>query len=315
MSWVFLAGDRVFKLKKPVRYPFLDFSTLALRRHFVAEEVRLNRRLAPDVYLGARPLALRPDGALGIGGPGRVVDWLVEMRRLPEDRFLDRVIEAGAATPEAVRRVAGILAAFYRRLPPVEIDAGAYAARFAAEQAETARVLADPDLGFSGPRLTGLLAADGDSLAAVRPAMERRVAAGRIVEGHGDLRPEHVCMTDPPAIIDCLEFSPALRSVDPFEEIVFLGLDCARLGADWVFGVLFQHLAEALDDRPPPELLAFHWRYRALLRARLALLHLAEPEPRTPEKWRPLAWLYVELAEQADRRTGVGRHHLPASGR
>ena len=82
-----------------------------------------------------------------------------------------------------------------------------------------------------------------------------------------------------------------------------------------MFGVLFQHLAEALDDRPLPELLAFHWRYRALLRARLALLHLAEPEPRTPEKWRPLAWLYVELAEQADRRTGVGRHHLPASGR
>jgi aminoglycoside phosphotransferase family enzyme len=74
MSWVFFAGDRVFKLKKPVRYPFLDVSTLALRRHFVAEEVRLNRRLAPDVYLGARTLAVGPDGTLALGGPGRIVD-------------------------------------------------------------------------------------------------------------------------------------------------------------------------------------------------------------------------------------------------
>jgi aminoglycoside phosphotransferase family enzyme len=136
--------------------------------------------------------------------------------------------------------------------------------------------------------------------------MERRVEAGRIVEGHGDLRPEHVSMTDPPAIIDCLEFSLALRSVDPFEEIVFLGLDCARFGADWVFPELFRRLGEALDDRPPHELLAFHWCYRALLRARLALLHLTEPAPRTPEKWRPLAWRYIELAEEAEDRTRQG---------
>jgi aminoglycoside phosphotransferase family enzyme len=297
---VFFAGDRVFKLKKPVRYPFLDFSTLARRRHFVAEEVRLNRRLAPDVYLGARTLTVGQGGTLAIGGPGRVVDWLVEMRRLPEDRFLDRMIEAGAVTRAAVGRVAATLAAFYRRLPPADIGVGAYPARFAAEQAETARVLTDPGLGFDGPRITRLLAAADAALAAVRPAIDRRVAAGRIVEGHGDLRPEHVCLTEPPAIIDCLEFSPGLRAVDPFEEIVFLGLDCARLGADWVFPQLLEHLRAALDDDPPPELLEFHWRFRALLRARLALLHLAEPEPRTPEKWRPLAWRYVALAERAE---------------
>jgi aminoglycoside phosphotransferase family enzyme len=136
--------------------------------------------------------------------------------------------------------------------------------------------------------------------------MDRRVAAGRIVEGHGDLRPEHVCMTDPPAVIDCLEFNPALRWVDPFEEIVFLGLDCARLGADWVFPDLLRRLSEALGDPPAQELLAFHWRYRALLRARLALLHLAEPAPRTPKKWRPLAWRYIELAEEAEHRTVQG---------
>lgn len=310
MSWVFFADDRVFKLKKPVRYPFLDFSTLALRRHFVAEEVRLNRRLAPDVYLGARALTVQGE-TLAIGGRGRVVDWLVEMRRLPEDRFLDRMIETGAATREAIDRVAATLGAFYRRLPPADIGADAYAARFAAEQAETARVLTDPHLGLAERRIGRLLATADAALAAVRPAMDRRVAAGRIVEGHGDLRPEHVCLTEPPAIIDCLEFSQGLRAVDPFEEIVFLGLDCARLGADWVLPRLLQHLRATLDDEPPPELLDFHWRFRALLRARLALLHLAEPEPRTPEKWRPLAWRYVALAERADWRASARTRALP----
>lgn len=314
MSWVFFAGDRVFKLKKPVRYPFLDFSTLALRKHFVTEEVRLNRRLAPHVYLGARSLTLGKDGTLALDGPGRVIDWLVEMRRLPEDRFLNRMIEAGAATPATIAGVADTLAAFYGRLPPAEIGSSAYAARFAAEHAETARVLADPALALDGARIADLVDWVNSALEAVRPAMDRRVAAGRIVEGHGDLRPEHVCLTDAPAIIDCLEFSPALRSVDPFEEIVFLGLDCARLGAGWVLPELLRRLSLALDDRPPRELLAFHWRYRALLRARLALLHLAEPEPRTPDKWPPLAWRYVELAEEAERRTKQGWRSRSTSG-
>jgi aminoglycoside phosphotransferase family enzyme len=300
MSWVFLAGDRVLKLKKPVRYPFLDFSTPALRRHFVTEEVRLNRRLAPDVYLGARSLTLRPDGALALDGPGRVIDWLVEMRRLPEDCFLDRMIEAGLAKPAMIARVADMLAAFYRGLPPAEIGLGDYAARFAKEHAETARVLGDPAFALDGTRVADLIERMNGDLEAARPAMDIRVAAGRIVEGHGDLRPEHVCMTDPPAVIDCLEFNPGLRSVDPFEEIVFLGLDCARLGAGWVLLELLRRLSERLDDQPPRELLVFHWRYRALLRARLALLHLAEPTPRTPDKWRPLAWRYIELAEEAE---------------
>jgi aminoglycoside phosphotransferase family enzyme len=307
MSWVFFAGDRVFKLKKPVRYPYLDFSTLALRQRFVAEEVRLNRRLAPSVYLGARALTLRADGALSLAGTGRVIDWLVEMRRLPEDRFLDRMLEAGSTGSEALARVAETLVGFYRGLPPAEISPDAYAARFAAEHARTSEVLADPAFAFDGARVRLLTDGFAAELAAIRPVMDARVAAGRIVEGHGDLRPEHVCMTEPLAIIDCLEFSPALRCVDPFEEIAYLGLECARLGADWAFPELFRRLAEGLDDRPPPALLAFHWRYRGLLRARLALLHLAEPEPRTPEKWRPLAWRYIELAEQAADRSAAAR--------
>lgn len=302
MSWVFLAGDLVFKLKKPVRYPFLDFSTLARRRHFAEEELRLNRRLAARVYLGLHALtASTAPAGLALDGAGPPVEWLVEMRRLPDALFLDHRIESGTASPADIARVAEVLAGFYQTQPAVEICADAYLARFAAEQAETGRVLADPVFAFDGNRVARILRTAEDALARVEPLMAERVAAGRIVDGHGDLRPEHVCLSDPPVVIDCLEFNPALRRVDPFEEIVLLGLGCARLGADRVLGDMASRISAALADAPPPELLVFHWRYRALLCARLALLHLVEPEPRTPERWRPLAWRYVELAEQAER--------------
>jgi aminoglycoside phosphotransferase family enzyme len=235
------------------------------------------------------------------------VDWLVEMRRLPEERFLDRMIAAGSATREVIAGVVSALCAFYHGLPPVEIGADAYAARFAAEHAQTARILADPVFAFDGARVARLTGDFASALQAVRPMLDARVAAGKIVEGHGDLRPEHICITDPLAIIDCLEFSLPLRCVDPFEEIVYLGLECARLGAGWVFPQLLEGLADGLGDRPPPVLLAFHWRYRAMLRARLALLHLTERAPRTPEKWRPLAWQYVGLAEAAEDRSAPAR--------
>lgn len=302
MSWVFLGRSRVLKLKKPARTGALDFSTLARREVAVAEELRLNRRLAPDVYLGARALRLRPDGQLSLGPDGEVADWLVEMRRLPEERTLAALIETGAAQPDDLVPFAEKLIAFYRSLTPADIAPHAYADRFVREHRETVRVLTDPALCLGERVPAELLGGFAECLERQRSLLEHRVRAGHIIEGHGDLRPEHVFLTDPPVIIDCLEFNQGLRMVDPFDEIVFLGLECARLGADWVLPVLHERLENGLDDRPEPALLAFYWRYRALLRARLALLHLREPIVRAPGKWRPLACHYLDLARQAELR-------------
>ncbi|MCP4382205.1 MAG: hypothetical protein GY798_12465 [Hyphomicrobiales bacterium] len=298
MSWVFLAGSRVYKLKKPVRYPFLDFSTLEAREHFVSEEGRLNRRLAPDVYLGATPLSVDEDGRMILGEADQVVDWLVTMRRLPEDRMLDRLITANALTADTVERLSDRLGAFFAAASAEYPDPAAFVDRYRREQAITSDVLLDPELGFDGARIGPLLERFTESFDQVRPHLEARLSAGRIVEGHGDLRPEHVFLSRSIAIIDCLEFNRDLRLLDPFEELAFLGLECARLGADWVFPLLYRRCAESLDDRPPTDVIAFYWRYRALLRARLSLAHLFEAKPRTPEKWRPLAWRYVVLAER-----------------
>jgi aminoglycoside phosphotransferase family enzyme len=299
MSWVFTAGDRVYKLKKPVHYPFLDFRTLAARETNCREEVRLNRRLAPDVYLGVVSLTADENGRLAIAGMGEVVDWLVEMRRLPDELMLDQAILRHRIEQDGSGRldaVADLLIGFYRVAPPADISPSAYVEQFAREHAINEAVLCDPNFQLDGGQVR-------DVVARVRHGIEnaedlkRRVKGDRIVEGHGDLRPEHVCLSDPPLIIDCLEFSRALRLVDPFDELIFLTLECELLGGGWVGEHIFERCAEGLNDTPAAPLLEFYWTYRACLRARIALAHLLEPNPRTPEKWVPLARSYLRLAQ------------------
>jgi aminoglycoside phosphotransferase family enzyme len=126
-----------------------------------------------------------------------------------------------------------------------------------------------------------------------------RAVAGRLCEGHGDLRPEHIGLDGRPVVIDCLEFNRALREVDPFDELAFLDLECRLLGADWIGPRLIAHCASALHDVPPPQVMALYTAHRALVRARLALTHLLDFNPRTPERWKPQARRYVEAARAA----------------
>jgi aminoglycoside phosphotransferase family enzyme len=129
-----------------------------------------------------------------------------------------------------------------------------------------------------------------------RELFDRRVAEGRIVEGHGDLRPEHICLTPVPAIIDCLEFSRDLRLLDPADELSFLGLECERLGRPEVGRWFLASYTEVTGDDPPPPLLRFHRTYRALRRAKIAVWHLRDPGVRDHDRWRERALRYLELA-------------------
>jgi aminoglycoside phosphotransferase family enzyme len=305
MSWVFLAGEHVLKMKKPVRYPFLDFSTLAAREFDCREELRLNARLAPGVYLGLMALqerdgglALVPESALPAAG--RTVDWLVLMRRLPAARMLDRLIAAGQATPGEIDALAGVLADFYRRAPAAGVTPPEHVARFQREQAINRELLLHPAFGLPGA--AAALDALDVALARHAPLLLARAAGGHVVDGHGDLRPEHVCLLQPPVVIDALEFNAALRAVDPFEELAFLGLECEMAGAAWIGPRLLAACAAALGNAPPATLLHLYVAYRAQLRARLALAHLLEPQPRTPLKWTPLAQRYLQRSLAALER-------------
>ena len=299
MSWVFLAGSLVYKLKKPVAYPFLDFTTLEARERNCREELRLNARLAERVYLDVISLHMDPSGGLSFEAAGPVADWLVRMRRLPAGRMLDVLIHAGSAKAADVRFAAEKLARFYAACPVVDVTAAWVMARFRSEHEVDLRLLSDGRFALEAGRTRHVLDMMATSLDMVVPLMEARAEARAYVEGHGDLRPEHVCLAGDPVFIDCLEFNRDLRILDPFDEISYLGLECERLGAGWIGSVFLSSAREKLGRPAPEPLLCFYRSARALLRARLALAHLTEPAPRTPEKWEPSARQYIRLAEQS----------------
>lgn len=297
MSYVFLAGDRAYKLKKPVRYPFLDFSTIEAREHDCREEVRLNRRLSTDVYIGVAPLTILDD-RLAIAGRGAVVDWLVVMRRLPGAKMLDRLIRSDHVGDAEIGAVCDVLSRFYLRAERAFLTPGDYVQRFFKEQGRNRELLTRPEFGFDHG-CAALLDRLDKRITAERARLETRVALGAVVDGHGDLRPEHICLTEPIVIFDCLEFNAELRQVDPFDEIALLGVECAQLGAPQLMRRFAEALAERLNCAPPWELISLYAAARAALRARLSIAHLMEPSPRDPSKWKPLARRYLDIAGQA----------------
>lgn len=300
MSWVFLAGDKVFKLKKPVRFPYLDFSTLARREAACRAELRLNRRLAPDVYLDVVPLTAE-EGRLSIGGVGTAVDWLVVMRRLDERFMLDRMIEEKRLTRAHLDRLVDTLAHFYRSARPVMLPAAVHLVDWKASLAYNDRVLLDPRFGVPAGLVRRVAASQRHFLSVYGNLLAARLRGRRIVDGHGDLRPEHIWLNDEVRIIDCLEFSDRLRINDPFDEIAFLSIECQRLGAPWAGDYMWQRMRRILRDGPVDALFAFYRCHRATLRARLAIAHLFEEHPRTPEKWPRRCRDYLKLAVASAR--------------
>jgi aminoglycoside phosphotransferase family enzyme len=299
MSWVFLIGQQVFKLKKPVCFPFLDFTGLKAREFYCREEVRLNARMAPGIYLGVVALqwhdgtfSLVPDAQLP--APGQTVDWLVHMRRLPQQRTLFQLMSTRQLVPKDIDGLLDILLAFYQSAAKAPVTPHRYLSRYQYEQAATREVLLRPQFQLQNAKLAlhrlSVVIAQGAKL------LRDRAAFHHILEGHGDLRPEHIYLTQPPVVIDCLEFNAPLRQVDPFDEVAYLGLECDMAGAPWIGQQLLSGMSKALGDSPPPALLHLYRAQRAMMRARLAMAHLLDPQPRSPEKWTPLAENYITLA-------------------
>jgi aminoglycoside phosphotransferase family enzyme len=295
MSWVFLTPGFAYKLKKPVRYDYLDFSTLAARYRSCLEEVRLNQRLAPGVYLGLSALT-QAGGRLRLDGAGEIVEWLVKMRRLPSYRMLDSLIRRDAVLPEDIQRLALLLAVFYRECSPIVLRGEDYRRDYEAKLAANLEVLGDPAYGPDAASARALHARLAHFAARTPGWLAQRAAEQRIVEGHGDLRPEHVCLEARPVVFDRLEFNREFRLVDAADELASLAMECERLGAAWIGEALFAAYLEATGDRPPPALLHFYMSYRASLRARLAILHTRELPRAAWDKWRATAADYLRLA-------------------
>lgn len=296
MSWVFLTDQHAYKLKKPVRYEFLDFSSLEARRRDCEEEVRLNRRLAGEVYLGTVPLTVDAGGRVLLGGAGEVLEWLVRMRRLPAQRMLDALIVHAALREYDVCAVARLLADFFRANTVMELDGVHYRAWLAETIQADCGILVEDGYGLPVALVESVRRAQL-ALLVEQPTLFDQRTQGWIVEGHGDLRPEHICLDESgPVIFDCLEFNRRFRIVDAADELAFLALECERHGAAFVGPLLFRNYAGVSGDRPPRRLIDFYKTYRACLRAKLALWHLHEPGTGDPSKWLGRAREYLDLA-------------------
>ena len=307
-AWIFLAGERVYKLKKPLRQASMDYRTLALRRRACQAELQLNTRLAPAVYRRIVPLRRTRTGALTLrAGARRVVDWLVQMRRLPAARLLDQAIGAHRVSDRDLDSVMTRLGTFFRRARRVPLSDRAYREQLGGQIRACARELRAADLALDRARVREVAALQLEWIARHGPALSGRGWALR--DGHGDLRPEHVFLGaagHPACVIDCLEFNAQLRRLDPAEEMAFLALECARLGAARLGRDLLERYADGLQDRIPPALWAFYMSRRALVRAQIAAWHLRDPEFFSQSRrWRLRAHSYLGDALRLIRRANA----------
>jgi aminoglycoside phosphotransferase family enzyme/predicted kinase len=272
-SVVFLAGELAYKLRKPVRFPFLDYSTPERRRASAGMEVFLNRRLAPSLYLGVRSVVRGASGALALGGEDAddALDWLVEMRRFDEDGTMAALLERGALREADSERVGRRLSDFHacaQRVPGPPAAAVERERAAAAESLdELGRLLGPDDPRAAGGRrfLAAALRARGDDL-------EARAAAGLVRDGHGDLRAEHVLPGDHVDVVDCVEFDHRLRALDVGADLAFLLMDLELRDGHRAGGAVLRGYRAAGGDPGDDALIALFAVMRAWVRAKIALL-------------------------------------------
>ena len=261
---VIMVGDRAYKLKRPIRLGFLDFTTVERRREVCLRELSLNRRLAPDVYLGL--------GA--IQDPVSGEEPVVVMRRLPAVRRLSSLVGRGAAVDEHLGRLARQMAVFHAHAAR-STEIAAEGTRDAIRQRWTdsfdqvrgTGAVLDPRVVGEIERLT-LRFLDGRS-----GLFDARVAAGRVVDGHGDLLAEDIfCLDDGPRVLDCLEFDDRLRHLDQLDDVCCLAMDLERLGAPSAAAAFLDEYLELTGDTAPPALLHHFVAYRAFVRAKVGCL-------------------------------------------
>jgi aminoglycoside phosphotransferase family enzyme/predicted kinase len=300
MSFIFLSGKYVYKLKKPVNLGFLDYTTLEKRRFFCEQEVELNRRLCPQVYLGVLRVTREKSG-LALEGPGETVDYVVKMLYLPQDRMLNVLLDRNRVQPEMLEKVAQIIAEFHSRAAtnPTISSFG---------QLPAVKVNTDENFSQTRPYI-GRIVTPGqfERLKAYNEAFftqssdlfNQRVADGKIRDCHGDLHTQHICFSDNIYIYDCIEFNERFRYCDVASEIAFLAMDLEHYGRADLSRAFVKGYISASGDRQIKELLKFYKIYRAHVRGKVGCFKFDDPYISESERKQTLeaARSYFELAD------------------
>jgi len=272
-SWVLLTRTRAYKVKKPVVMAFLDYGTLARRREMCRAEVELNRRTAPGIYLGVRAIVAEGECVtLAREDAPDAIEYAVEMRRFRESDTLASALAAGVATAADARRIGARLARFHAGCAPVVLGGGAEAVKRSLDDdfASLSTLLAD-DAALARELVAAERCADG-LLGARWAELDARAREGRVRDGHGDLRTEHVLLDPEVPLVDAIEFDPGLRRIDVGLDLAFLVMDLHAAGRPEMARALVDSYRDAGGDPGDDRLIAFFAAYRARVRAKVALL-------------------------------------------
>jgi aminoglycoside phosphotransferase family enzyme/predicted kinase len=295
---VFLAGDRALKIKRAVRFPFLDFSTLDKRRAACEAEIKVNRAFAPAIYRGVVPITRDSAGRLAIGGKGEPVEWAVEMRRFDESQTLDRLAESGRIDEALADRLGRTVAAAHRVAPTVTNAhfAETLADIIAQNEIELA---AEPDL-FSLEDLRALAAATRDAFDRVKPLLQARERAGLVRRCHGDLHLGNVVLIEgKPVLFDAIEFDDRIATGDVLYDLAFLLMDLIERGLRPAANIVFnRYLIETqrVHDLDALAALPLFMSVRAAIRAKVTAARRKHSDAR--EKWSRDARSYAGLARE-----------------
>ena len=299
ISYVFLTGDYAYKIKKPVNFGFLDYSTLAKRRYYCREEVRLNRRLAPEMYLGVVEIT-ESDGKIAVGPGDRVLEYAVKMVQLPEERIMDRILARGRVTTGMVERLAELLSDFYRHArtdPEVSYYGTPEAVLFNARE----------NFAQLGPYIGRVLPAgqfeeirtySEDFVRTNSELFADRIRQHRIRDGHGDLRAENICFSDSIRVFDCIEFNERFRFGDVASDMAFLITDLDYAGYPNLSRRFMDAYVGASGDRKSLNVINYYKVYRACVRTKIECFKLDEPEipPEARKEAAEVARRYFDLA-------------------
>lgn len=267
ISMVFLAGDRAYKLKRAVRYPYLDFSTVERRLAMCEAELRLNRRTAPDLYLDVRAVTRRADGTIGWGPEGVLLDGVLVMRRFDERRLLDRLAREGRLDVPLMRRLAARIARFHGN---AEIrDDGGGAAAMAEVVRSNLTVLGGTGAGAATTEaVERLTVRSGAEVARLAPLLDRRRAAGKVRLCHGDLHLRNIFLGDDgPVLFDCIEFSDDIATIDVLYDLCFLLMDLVHRGHADLASVVFNRYLDLGDEEDGLAAVPLFVAMRAVIRA------------------------------------------------
>jgi len=300
MSFVFLTGDYVYKVKKPVNLGYLDYTTLDKRHFYCQKEVELNRRLCPEVYLGVVPVT-RDKGDISLGGRGEVMEYAVKMRYLPQEAMMDGLLAANRVSSEMIASVAQKLAAFHQKA-----ETSASISAFG----NLDSITVNTDENFTQTeKYIGNTISQGkyqhikdytESFIEKNASLfHRRIADGKIRDCHGDLHAAHICFTNDICIYDCIEFNDRFRYCDVASEVAFLAMDLDHYGRDELSHSFVDAYVALSQDEELKELLNFYKCYRAYVRGKVEGFKLDDPHISPEEKTRVLAKArsYFELAE------------------